>query len=98
MWRHVENVRPVADREGTQAIENLLAATTGPDERGCSLTGFSETYRKGTPYPGMREGELEAVKRWIKPAIDALITEALTRSGAAREDLLRERRGGGDPV
>ena len=75
MWRHVENVRPVADREGTQAMENLLAATTGPDERGCSLTGFSETYRKGTPYPGMREGELEAVKRWIKPAIDALITE-----------------------
>ena len=97
MWRHVENVQPVADREGAQAMENMLAATTGPDGQGCSLTEFSEAYRKGTPYPGMREGELETVKRWIRPAIDALITEALSRSGAASEDLRRERRGGGEP-
>ena len=97
MWRHVESVRPIRDREGARAMENLLAATTGPDGRGCSLTGFSEAYRKGTPYPDMREGELEAVKRWIRPAIDALITEALARSRAARENLHRERRGSGEP-
>ena len=72
MWRHVESVRPVADREGAQAMENLLAATTGPGGQGCRLTEFSEAYRKGTPYPDMREGELEAVKRWTTPAIDAL--------------------------
>ena len=83
MWRHVESVRPVADREGAQAMENLLAATTGPGGQGCRLTEFSEAYRKGTPYPDMREGELEAVKRWTTPAIDALITVALARSGAA---------------
>ena len=78
-------------------MENLLAATIGPDRRECSLTGFSEAYRKGTPHPDMREGELEAVKRWIRPAIDALITEALARSGAAKEDLRRERRGSREP-
>ena len=78
-------------------MENLPAATTGPDGLGCSLTGFSEAYRRDTPYPDMNDGELEAVKRWIRPAIDALITEALARSGATREDLRRERRGRGEP-
>ena len=68
-------------------MENLLAATTGPDGTGCSLTGFSDAYRRGTEYPGMSDGELESVKRWARPAIDALITEALARSGATREDL-----------
>ena len=97
LWRHVESVRPIADRKGAQAMENLLAATTGPDGHGCSLTGFSEAYRKGTPYPDMSDGELEAVKCWIRPAIYALITEALARSGATREDLRRERRGGSEP-
>ena len=96
LWRHVESVRPIADREGAQAMENLLADTTGPDGRGCSLTGFSEAYRRDVPYPDMSDGELEAVKRWIRPAIDALITEALARSGATREDLRRQRRSGGE--
>ncbi len=75
LWRHVESVHPIADREGVRAIENLLAATTEPDGQSCRLTGFSEAYRKDMPYPGMSNGELEAVKRWARPAIDALITE-----------------------
>ena len=62
LWRHVESIQPIRDREGAWAMENLLAATTGPDGRGCCLTGFSEAYRRGTPYPGMSEGQLEAVK------------------------------------
>ena len=78
-------------------MENLLAATTGPDGSGCSLTAFSEAYRRGTEYPGMSDEELEAVKRWIRPTVDALITEALARSGAAREDLRREKRSGREP-
>ena len=78
-------------------MENLLAATTGPDGSGCSLTGFTEAYRRGTPYPGMSGEELEAVKRWIRPTVDSLITEALARSGAAREDLRRERSGSREP-
>lgn len=36
MWRQVESVRPIRDREGTQAMEDLLAATTGPDGTGCA--------------------------------------------------------------
>ena len=77
-------------------MENLLAATTGPDGSGCSLTAFSEAYRRGTEYPGMSDGELEAVKRWIRPAIDALITETLARAGVARENLRLERLSGRD--
>ena len=30
MWRHVESTHPMAGREGDQAMESLLAATTGP--------------------------------------------------------------------
>ena len=62
LWRQVESVRPIRDREGARAMENLLAATTGPDGLGCSLTDFSEAFRRDTPYPGMSDGELEAVK------------------------------------
>ena len=51
LWRHVESVQPTADRDGAQAMENLLAATTGSDGSGCSLTAFSEAYRRGTEYP-----------------------------------------------
>ena len=97
MWRHVESVRPALDREGVRAMEELLAATTGPDGTGCRLTGFSEAYRRGTPYPELSEGEWEAVRRCIAPAVDALMARALTRSGAAWEDLRREGRGSGDP-
>ena len=97
LWRHVESVQPIADREGAQAMENLLAATTGPDGSGCSLTAFSEAYRRGTEYPGMSQEELETVKRWIRPAIDALIAEALARSGAVREDLRQDRSGSTEP-
>ena len=93
LWRHVESVQPIADREGARAMENLLAATTGPAGSGCRLTGFSDAYRRGTEYPGMSDGELEAVKRWARPAIGALITEALARSGATREDLRQAMRG-----
>ena len=93
LWRHVESVRPITDREGAHAIENLLAATTGTDGTGCSLTGFSDAYRRGTEYPGMSDEELEAVKRWARPAIGALITEALARSETTREDLRQVMRG-----
>ncbi len=94
LWRHVESVQPIADREGARSMENLLAATTGPGGSGCRLTAFSDAYLRGTEYPGMSDEELEAVKRWARPAIGALITEALARSGATREDLRRAMRGG----
>ena len=87
LWRHIKSVRPIADRDSAQAMENLLAATTGPDGLGCCLTAFSEAFRRDTPYPDMSDLELEAVKRWARPAIDALIEEAPARSGAVREDL-----------
>jgi len=39
----------------------------------------------------MSDGKLEAVKRWAKPAIGALIAEALARPGAVGEDLWEKR-------
>ena len=94
LWRHVESVRPIRDRKGTQAMANLLAATATSDGSGCRLTAFSEAYRRNTPYPEISDEELAAAKCWIEPALDGLITEALTRSGAARDDLHQERRHG----
>ena len=93
MWRHVENVRPISDREGARDMENLLAATTGSDGPGCSLTAFSEAYRRHEPAPELSEPEWEAVRSFLPTAAEALIREALARSGAAREDLRRQRGG-----
>ncbi|MXZ91788.1 MAG: nucleotidyltransferase domain-containing protein [Chloroflexi bacterium] len=71
LWRHVENVRPIGDRGGTLAVENLLAATATPDGLGCGLTAFSEAYRRDAEYPDLSDSELEGVKRWIGPALEA---------------------------
>ncbi len=89
MWRHVESTQPIADREGAEAMESLLAATTGPNGLGCSLTAFSEAYRRHEPAPELSEPEWEAVRTCVPQAVDALIREALARSGAARQDLRR---------
>ena len=92
MWQRIKSIGPIADRDGAQAMENLLAATTGPDRTGCRLTAFSDAYRRDTPYPDLSEPEWEAVRRWLPTALGALITEALARSGATREDLRRGKR------
>ena len=93
MWQRVESVRPIADRKGAQAMEDLLAATTGPDGLGCSLTAFSEAFRRHEQMPELSEPEWEAVRRCLAPAVDGLIAEALARSGVGRENLRRERSG-----
>ena len=96
MWRHVESVRPILDREGAQAMENLLTATTGPGGLGCSLAAFTEAHLRDEPAPELSEPEWEAVRNCWPTAVNALMTEALARSGAAREDLRRERSSGGE--
>ena len=93
MWRHVESAHPIADREGAEAMQSLLAATTGPTGLGCSLTALSEAYRRHEPAPELSEPEWEAVRTCVPQAVDALIREALARSGAAREELRRQRGG-----
>ena len=82
---------------GRRGHEELLATTTEPDGIGCRLTAFSEAYRRHEPAPELSGPEWEAVRRCLPPAVDALIAEALARSGAAGEDLRRERGGGRDP-
>lgn len=61
------------------------------------LTAFSKAFRRDEDPPEMSEPEWDAVRRYLPPAVDALIAEALARSGAVREDLRRERRGGREP-
>ena len=91
MWRHVENTRPVADRDGARAMEELLRATTEPDGGRCRLTDLSEAHRRGDILPDLSDSDLEAVKRYLVPAVNALITEALVRCRATREDIHQER-------
>ena len=97
MWRHIESTNPITEREGAEAMEDLLAATTGPNELGCSLAAFTEAHLRDEPPPELSEREWEAVRRCLPRAVDALITEALARSGADPEDLRRDRRSGRDP-
>ena len=91
MWRHVENTRPVADRDGARAMEELLRATAEPHGRRCRLTELSEAHRRGDIVPDLNDSDLEAVKRYLLPAVNALITETLARCGATREHMEQER-------
>ena len=91
MWRHTDSIRPVADRTGARAMEELLTATAEPDGQGCRLTAFSEAYRRDERMPKLSEPEQEAVGRHLEPAVNMLITEALARSGGTREDIQQER-------
>ena len=91
MWRHVEGSRPIADRDGARAMEELLRATADSDGRRCGLTELSEAHRGGDIEPDLSDSELEAVTRYLLPAVHALITEALARCGATREHIEQER-------
>ena len=91
MWRHFESARPVANLNGARAMEQLLSATAEPDGQGCRLTAFSEAFRRGDLMPKLSEPEQQAVARHLAPAVNALIAEALVRSGGTREDIQRER-------
>ena len=101
MWRHFESTRPLSDRNGAKAMEELLRGTAGPDGQGCRLTEFSEAFRRGGVMPTLTGPEQEAVRRHLAPAVNMLIEEALARAGGTREDMerqntapCRERRGG----
>ena len=80
----------MTDREGTFAVEKLLTATMGPDGRGCSLTRSTEAWRRGEIVPDPTEAERQAMALHLVPAVNALVTEALVRSGATREELQQE--------
>ena len=90
MWRHIEGTVPITDRDGALAMENLLAATRGPYEHGCTLTRFTEAFRRGDIVPDPTTQEREALSLYLVPAVNALMDEALARSGATREDLQQE--------
>ena len=89
MWRHFEDTKPLTDRNGAFAIEALLEATKGPDGHGCTLTKFTEAFRRGDIVPDATEQEREAISLYLVPAVNALIEEALSRSGATRDILQR---------
>ena len=90
MWRHVLDTGPITDGKGTEAVENLLAATMEP-EGGCSLTRFTEAWRRGGVVPDPTETEWQAMTLHLTPAVIALIEEALSRAGAAKDDMEQER-------
>ena len=91
MWRHIKDTSPITDEKGAEAVENLLAATEGPDGTGCSLTRFTEAWRRGNIVPDPTESERRAMTLHLAPAVGTLIAEALVRSGATSEDIEQER-------
>ena len=91
MWRHFEHTKPVTGRSGAQAIEVLLGSTRGPDGHGCTLTRFTEAFRRGDIVPDPTEQEREAIALCLVPAVNALIDEALAQAGATRDDMQQER-------
>ena len=90
MWRHIESTAPIMDRNGAQSMEALLAATEEEDRTRCTLTQFTEAFRRGDIVPDPTAQEQEALSLYLVPAVNALIDEALARSGATREYLQRE--------
>ena len=68
MWGHIESTRPVADRNGARAMEELLKGTAGPDGQRCRLTEFSEAFRRGALMPKLTDPEQEAVRRHPAPS------------------------------
>ena len=91
MWRHVKDTGPITDQKGAEAVENLLAATKGPDGNRCSPTRFTEAWRRGDFAPGPTEAEWQATTLYLAAAVVALVTEALARSGATQDDMEQER-------
>ena len=73
----------------------LLSATSEADGEadgeGCSLTRLFEAYRRGDIIPEPTEPERMAIRLHIVPTVNALIAEALGRSGATRDDIRQER-------
>ena len=91
MWRHIKDTGPITGEKGSEALENLLAATGVPDGSRCSLTRFTEAWRRGAIVPDPTETEWQALTLHLAPAVGALVTEALARSGATRKGLQQER-------
>ena len=91
MWRHFESAIPIRDRDGADAMASLLAATKGTDEQGCSLTRFTEAFRRGDIVPDPTGSERRAIGLHLAPAVNALISEALDRAGATRDELCEEK-------
>ena len=91
MWRHIKDTGPIADQQGADAVENLFAATVRRDGSGCSLTRFTEAWRRGDSAPDPTEAERQAITLHLAPAVSALVAEALARSGATKDDMGQER-------
>ena len=79
-----------ATNDGAKAMEDLLRATAEPDGKGCSLIKFTEAFRRGSIVPDPTKQEWNAISLHLVPAVNALIEEALARSGATREDIRQE--------
>ena len=86
----------LTDQEGTFAMESLLATTRKPDGTRCTLTKFTEAWRRGEIVPDPTKSEWQALTLYLAPAVNALIDEALVRSGGTREDIREERNRRGD--
>ena len=83
----------------SRAMEHLLAATTGAGRAGMQPDKAHRSLPAGGHRPGPTEPERQAIGLHLAPAVNALIAEALARSGATREDIRQEKlRRKGEPL
>ena len=90
MWRHIQSVRALTNRDGVMAVERLLSATTEKDGRRCRLTAFADAYRRYIPMPTPDEVQWTRLRYHLEPAVNALTAGAMSRDRAAWADLQAE--------
>ena len=90
MWRHIQSVRALTNREGVMAVERLLSANAEADGRRCRITAFADAYRRDIPMPTPNEAQWTRLRCHPEPAVNALTAGAMSRARAAWADLQAE--------
>lgn len=90
MWRHIQSVRALMNREGVMAVERLLSATAEVDGRRCRLTAFVDAYRRDIPMPTLNAEQWAGLRCHPEPAVNALTAQVLPTAGAIWADLQAE--------
>ena len=81
MWRHIQSVRALTNREGVMAVERLLSVTAEADGKRCRLTAIVDAYRRDIPMPTPSEAQWSGLRCHPEPAVNALTAEVLPRAG-----------------
>ena len=57
MWRRIQGVRAMTNREGVMEVERLLSATAEADGKRRRITAFADACRRDIPMPTSNEAQ-----------------------------------------